>query len=314
MNFKRLTFCKSSPALRRVISVAALSAVILAVFSLFQSRFSVSAAVNLTITPITWNVVGLDSNNVNVGPNTFPVGARVCNTGSTATTTLSSAFVWDSADTYIDLRSGSSSSYSGVSLAGGGSCKDFFYEVQVTRNSAAYNHTRRYHITATEPSFGTVSTTTPREIFVEHLISQNRNSVSDVKLDNVSQPSGSTMSLIVGKTYDIKLVGSTATQGYNQIETFITLANTIFQVNSITTTYSAGSGFTDTLYADACGWDNNPSSITYRSCVGSDNKNGGDVTVTFNVTIIGGAGTSQTMSTLIYDFSGSSYHYNSELL
>ena len=29
-----------------------------------------------TIRPVTWNVVGLDSNNVKVGPNRFPVGAR----------------------------------------------------------------------------------------------------------------------------------------------------------------------------------------------------------------------------------------------
>src|SRR5689334_18691046 len=41
----------------------------------------VFAAASLSITPITWNIIGLDSNNVNVGPNHFPVGARVCNTG-----------------------------------------------------------------------------------------------------------------------------------------------------------------------------------------------------------------------------------------
>ena len=31
--------------------------------------------------PLIWNVIGLDSNNVNVGPNDFPVGARTCNNG-----------------------------------------------------------------------------------------------------------------------------------------------------------------------------------------------------------------------------------------
>jgi len=30
----------------------------------------------LTIQPLTWNVVGLDSNDANAGPNNFPVGAR----------------------------------------------------------------------------------------------------------------------------------------------------------------------------------------------------------------------------------------------
>jgi 3D (Asp-Asp-Asp) domain-containing protein len=38
-----------------------------------------SVFASLTITPVTWNVVGLDSNNVAVGPNVFPLGARVCN-------------------------------------------------------------------------------------------------------------------------------------------------------------------------------------------------------------------------------------------
>ena len=40
---------------------------------------SVKAAAELTINPITWNVIGLDSNNVSVGPNNFPVGVRACN-------------------------------------------------------------------------------------------------------------------------------------------------------------------------------------------------------------------------------------------
>jgi hypothetical protein len=38
------------------------------------------AAANLTIRPITWNVIGLDSNRPADGPNTYAVGARVCNT------------------------------------------------------------------------------------------------------------------------------------------------------------------------------------------------------------------------------------------
>ena len=42
------------------------------------------AAASLTVTPLTWNVIGLDSNNVNVGPNHFPIGARVCNTSDAA--------------------------------------------------------------------------------------------------------------------------------------------------------------------------------------------------------------------------------------
>src|SRR6266508_5484990 len=74
---------------------------------LFQSQYSVSAAAILTVTPITWNVIGLDSNNVNVGPNNFPVGVRICNTGDATATSVSATFVWDTANANINLRSGS---------------------------------------------------------------------------------------------------------------------------------------------------------------------------------------------------------------
>ena len=43
---------------------------------------------------------------------------------------------------------------------------------------------------------------------------------------------GATMTLMVGQEYWIKLVGSTATNGYEQIETFINFPNTIFQSSS----------------------------------------------------------------------------------
>jgi hypothetical protein len=42
----------------------------------------------LSITPISWGVVGLDSNRVMDGPDTFMIGARVCNEEDTAAPTL----------------------------------------------------------------------------------------------------------------------------------------------------------------------------------------------------------------------------------
>src|SRR4051794_21554887 len=65
------------------------------------------AAANLTITPITWGVMGLDSNDVTTGPNEFPVGARVCNTGTTAASNVVANLVWDTANANIDLQTGS---------------------------------------------------------------------------------------------------------------------------------------------------------------------------------------------------------------
>jgi hypothetical protein len=287
------------------------------------------AAATLTIEPITWNIIGLDSNDVNVGPNHFPVGARVCNTGDATATNVTATMVWDSSNAFINYRPGTNSTLSGYTIPATepDTCVDFYFEVEVTRDSAAYNTTRRYHITVDSDQTDPISTPTPRELFVEHLISQSRNSVIDVQVSPTgasgsytSIPAGGTMSLVVGNTYWIKLVSPTATNGYEQIESFINFPNTIFQVITVDTTYSAESSATmnppyDRLYGDACVWENNPYSMNYRSCL-DVGKAGGDVTVTYKVTILKVPDSPLTnpeaLTSLIYDFSGSSYHYNSD--
>jgi hypothetical protein len=146
-----------------------------------RPQYSAFAATTLTVTPISWNIVGLDSNNVNVGPNDFPVGARVCNTGAAVAVNVTATFVWDSANALINIRPGTNTALSVSSLAIG-ACTDFYFEVEVTRNPAAYDTTRRYHIAVTaDGGASTGSTPTPRELYVEHLISQNRNTVSDIQ-------------------------------------------------------------------------------------------------------------------------------------
>jgi hypothetical protein len=295
--------------------------------AVFQPQSPALASGSLTIAPLTWNVIGLDSNLVTVGPNHFPIGARVCNTSGTAST-VSVTYNWDdglnkyTGDTYINLRGGTLDVVS-LSLTAG-ECKDAYFEVEVTRNSLAYNKTRAYTITAND---GAVSATTqsPRELFVEHLISQSRNSVTDMQLapdlsgsagTYASIPAGGAMSLVVGNTYWIKLVGATATNGYEQIESFINFPNTIFQILSVATTYTAPpSGASDKLYGDACTWENDPNSPNYRSCL-STGKDGGNIIVSYRVKILQVPSSPlinpEPLNTLIYDFSGSSYHYNAD--
>ncbi len=261
------------------------------------------AYAGLTVTPTSWNVVGLDSNNTSTGPDTFEIGARVCNTGGTAVTNIVGDFVWDSTNIYLNLSGASTLSISSLAA---GACADLYYPVTVTRTSLAYNATRRYHIAVSATGISTITTPTPRELYVEHLISQNRNSVQSI--------SGPT-TVYVGQTYNYTVNASTATQGYEQLEAFLNLSNVIFQVLAISTTYTSPAGGTnDKFYADACGWDNNPLSGTYRSCIGPANysggKAGGTISTTYTVKVLS-AGTT-TASTLIMDFSGSSYHYNSD--
>lgn len=83
----------------------------------------------------------------------------------------------------------------------------------------------------------------------------------------------------------------------------------------VSATYSNPAGSTnDKFYADACGWQTNPTLPDYRSCVGPVNwpggKVGGNVSTTYTVKILGATGT-VVAGSLILDFSGGSYHYAS---
>ncbi len=170
---------------RSLMSIIGITALIWS--SIWQIPLAAAAA-SLTISPITWDVIGLDSNKVTDGPDTFMVGTRVCNTGNMDATNVVANFVWDSANTYINLSGASSLSIAALTA---GTCTDFYYNVLITRNSAAYNTNRGYHITAAADGLAAVSTPTPRQLFVEKLVSQNRNAVTTI--------SGAT-TVVVGQT------------------------------------------------------------------------------------------------------------------
>src|SRR5689334_14402182 len=186
--------CPNPRNLRNVLHVRLRSALIFLLVSAvaLSSSSAARAATTLTATPITWNVIGLDSNNPATGPYRFPVAARICS--SVATTNVVANWVWDSSNANVNLRPGSLSSITFASISAGG-CADAYFEVEVTQIAAAYDTTRRYHITATDAS-GTASSPTPRELYVEHLISQHRNGITDVKLNGTSIPAGGTMALL----------------------------------------------------------------------------------------------------------------------
>src|SRR5215510_4208046 len=125
-------------------------------------HMSAQAAPSLTVTPITWNIVGLDSNNVNVGPNDFPVGVRVCNTGTEAATNVTTTWNWTGAHTYINLRGGTYNPNINLGTLSAGACADAYYEVIVTRDSNAYDTTAGYSISVVAGNVtGTVTSPTP---------------------------------------------------------------------------------------------------------------------------------------------------------
>lgn len=285
-----------------------------------------ASAQSMTVEPITWNIIGLDSNDVMAGPNRFPVGARVCASGSL--TNVQATFVWDTPDPLINLRAGSNTTIDLGNLPG--TCADAYFEVEVTRDAAAYENTAGYHIAVTANGGAiTGSTPTPREVYVERLVSQARNAILDMQYGKTigslaSVANGGSMTLVVGETYFIRLIAATATQGYEQLESFVSFPNTVFQVLSVSSEYSASTSpnvpqsptLHDMLYADGCTWENDPNSPNYRACLGSG-KAGGSIEVTYEVKILSlpvapFTANPEPLNSLVHDFSGSSFHYNAD--
>jgi len=264
----------------------------------------------LCIDPISWNVIGLDSNKAippnSDGPDTFMVGARACNTGATTLTNIVATYnTVGAVNVNVNLADNS------VLLRDElrpGRCEDFYFNGRITRVVAAYFTTQGYKVTVTS---GALSAVTPanRELYIEKLISQNRNTVGGIF--------GPT-SLQVGGIYTFNVIWSTAPGGYEQLEHFVNLVNTNFRLLSSYSVYDQPvAALNTTIYADACGWDNNFLSPTYRTCIGPANypggKTGGNVNTYFTVQILGATPVAgSTLRALIYDFSGSSYHYNTD--
>ncbi|MBW3561314.1 MAG: DUF11 domain-containing protein [Actinobacteria bacterium] len=256
-----------------------------------------SAAPALTVESISWNVIGLDSPQVNTGPNRFLQGGRVCNTGDETATGLVTTFVWDTANPFIAVEG--PTSLSDPALAPG-DCVDAYFLVTVTRDAAAFGTTRAFHLEVTADG-GVAASSTTIPLYVEELISQNRN-------DSISVDGPQTV--YVGGTYTYTATSSTAPGGYEQLSSFLDWPTSMFRIVDVETSLSEPPGTVlDTTYADACGWD----PVT-RTCTGTG-KAGGDIVTVYTVEVVG-AGTA-TLRNLIYDFSGASgaagsFHYNAD--
>jgi hypothetical protein len=245
------------------------------------------------VTPITWDVLGLDSNNVNVGPNVFPVGVRVCNTGSDPATNVVATWAWKTAqNSFTGPAEGATVSVGTMATS---SCRHAYFEVTLNRSASARRKSRDYQITVTAD--GGLSTAGPqRTLYIQPLVSQGRNSTKKLAGPNgcnlaytVCDPAPA--NILVGRTYTYKLYAETST-AYKQLETFANFPMSVVPAVSTSGIYSNPTGASSSsIYADACGW--NP--VT-RACVGPENisggKAGGRIVVTYVVTAVApGSGT-----------------------
>ncbi len=278
-----------------------------------------AAADGLEVTPLTWDLIGLDSNKVRSGPDTFPVGVRVCNTSGSAVTGVSAELDWtgherdDTDSRLIALQTDEDLPASRtIGDLANGACGDAYWYATIERNANAFYNVRpardaakkTYTVSAADSGSTTTGTATGT-LYVEKIISQNRN-----KIVSIVGPS----TLAPGAEATYILTAYTASS-FSEVEAFLVFPKDVRVVSSPATfSRTDFGGLASTLgpWADGC----NKWSYTYSPIPGNANcpgpgKQGNTVVVTY--TVIAAPGTLPfTLKGLIYDFSGSAFHYNKD--
>jgi hypothetical protein len=174
-----------NPFTPRVVGVRAgvLVAAVAAVALGLSGSASLASPAALTATPISWTVVGLDSNSPSSAslPHVYPVGARVCNTGTTAATNVSAKWTWGdtSGTNTIDqaFNGPAQNTAQTIGTLAGGACQDVYFNVDVKQSGGNSSKTHNQNQNIVITADGGLSATETREVYVESLVSQNRNTV-----------------------------------------------------------------------------------------------------------------------------------------
>jgi LPXTG-site transpeptidase (sortase) family protein len=253
------------------------------------------AQTDLTIEQITWSIIGLDTNDVNAGPNEFPIGVRVCNDGDDMVENLTVTFAWTNANERIALIN-EAGTVQTIDPVEEGECVDVYYWASVQRNTASYGATRNLTITAEGDD---VSVNTSQQLRVERL-----EPVATLSTSNFSGPD----SLNVGETYSWDVSVTTPATGSPELVHFLTMCPNILRVVLVEADYTQPPDeFGENFWADGCAWDTaNNSGCT---ATGTNIRNfGGTVEYFVEAEVI--APGSCTLRSVVYDFSSNAYHYN----
>lgn len=273
------------------------------------------AATTLSAEILSWQVIGLDSNDVNGTPEKFLVQVRITNTGPETATGVSATLTLG---TPVDLGTGPLPNPCGgscitlvspatdpVAAIPPGQSADAFWTVRVIRSDEAYDTLTPITVTASAVNAGTVTATqvgrepppcgasaTPSStLLVEHLISQARNDVLNYSLTGGVQRSDGSWEVVLGSQFTVLVLAETAV-AYSEISVpAITDPTGTITPVSTDFTFSQGTPSDDDVY-------------TLNA--------GGSVTAnySYDAAAIG----TLTLSQLIYDCSGNSFHYNSDYL
>jgi LPXTG-site transpeptidase (sortase) family protein len=256
--------------------VPALLAVLVIFGLLLPTALPALAAPVLTITPLTWNIAGLDNENFALGPNSYLAGARVCNTGDTPAENVIINFIWDPSSTNTHIQLSGPATLTAQTLAAG-ACRDFYYTIVVTQVVESLGKTRGYRISAEATGIAPVLTPENREVYVEELVPDQ-----NLLTSSFTGPS----SIEVGQTYTYTLVSTTGGVDFSQLVNSITFPPQYLRLRSASTIHTGLTGSPiPSPYIDACGWENDITDPDYRVCT-NNTLVSGVITTTFQVEVL----------------------------
>ncbi len=233
----------------------------------------------LNLTKGSWDIIGLDRNDVNTGPNQYLIQIRVRNDALTTANNVTANLTFTTANPYINLAPDETA----VKYLGDippGATVDVFYLVEITRTPLAHLTSRNYTVTVGGTNTGSADTINGT-LYVERLNSQNRNDVVSISVSNPTPA--------IGDVIAVTVVSTTASATYDLVNLPLTNYNPlILQPINVTITY--GPNTSNNIRIDS------PGQTSFVSVW------------LFNVT---GAGVTRLFG-LITDRSGASYHYNSD--
>jgi uncharacterized repeat protein (TIGR01451 family) len=293
-------------AVRRVVTAPRSAVLVMGVaLALFGVAPAAGAATTLSAEIVSWQVVGLKHNDaVGGAPELFLVQVEVRNTGSEPATNVRATLALGAPSSPCNggacISLVSNPTYNIGSIPPGGE-EDAFWTVRVTRTDQAFGTDTPVTVdvvadnapgvTASQaPRTGLCAPDTPGGILhVEGLISQNRNEILSYVVSPGVQVSPSVWEVPVGSTFTVTVQAATATT-FDEISVPAVVEPAGFITpDAVSFTFEQGTSTDDDIYTrDA----------------------GGRVTAVYGyrAATVGQV----TVSQLIYDCSGGSFHYNTD--
>lgn len=297
------------------------------------------AAAALTITPMNWDVIGLDSNKPQTAGliNKFVQRFKVCNVDSAVTAdSVKTTWTWVAGgSTRINLVNGTNTDGGAtdrttVGNLAPGACAITSYNLIVdtgprSQSFPATPNTRPYTVGVSTTTAGFSATTAlNRRLYVQKLVSQSRNAIVSTTWSSMTDgtnpcSSATACSVHENEKYRVTMIGKTST-GYLQTEQILNIPDNVFEVLSIKTTFGIPGVTINSEYADACGWAAPPTTTSPGSCIGPPGIPGGKaggnpIKTVYTLKALSNAATAGAvaMNPMIVDNSGGSYHYNSDV-